>query len=485
MSPAVRLSTQLPLLLVVMCAAGVTTYAQPTDPAAPQRPAYQTLRFDEDWSALAGGPLADDDVFDPIKYMPLTDDGLVWASFGGQARLRFENWNDFGFGGGGGDDAAYLLTRLRLHGDLHVADTLRVFVEGISALSTDDSGAGPGLRTLDVDEIDLLNGFVDLNLPLDVVSEGARFTFRGGRQELLLGRQRLISPLDWANTRRTFDGLSVIAAVNDWTITGFWVRPAPVRKYDFNDALGNSDLFGLYAAGLCPTTGVGLDAYYIGLDRVAGQIPGGGFNGSVGHETRHTLGTRVHGKCVDDAIDYDLEGAYQFGQIGSADISAYMLAAETGYTFADVRMAPRLSIGVDYASGDHAAGGDVETFNQLFPLGHAYLGWIDAVGRQNIIDLSPALTLKPLDKMTVQCVGHLFWLADDSDALYNAGGAARAVGTGSNEVGAEIDLLVKYAFDRHTTAILGYSHFFAGDYVAQSGSSGDVDFFYAILEYTF
>jgi hypothetical protein len=31
-----------------------------------------------------------------------------------------------------------------------------------------------------------------------------------GRQELLYGAQRLISPLDWANTRRTFEGGKLI-----------------------------------------------------------------------------------------------------------------------------------------------------------------------------------------------------------------------------------------------------------------------------------
>ena len=32
---------------------------------------------------------------------------------------------------------------------------------------------------------------------------------------------------------------------------------------------------------------------------------------------------------------------------------------------------------VDYASGDGVPGGDVGTFNQLYPLEHAYLGYMD------------------------------------------------------------------------------------------------------------
>ena len=50
---------------------------------------------------------------------------------------------------------------------------------------------------------------------------------------------------------------------------------------------------------------------------------------------------------------------------------------------------------VDIASGDDdPTDGDLETFNQLFPLGHAYFGYIDVIGRQNIIDVSPTVSTK-------------------------------------------------------------------------------------------
>ena len=46
-------------------------------------------------------------------------------------------------------------------------------------------------------------------------------------------------------------------------------------------------------------------------------------------------------------------------------------------------------------SGDDEPGGDVETFNQLFPLGHAYFGYIDLIGRQNALDLHFDLKVAP------------------------------------------------------------------------------------------
>jgi hypothetical protein len=164
-----------------------------------------------------------------------------------------------------------------------------------------------------------------------------------------------------------------------------------------------------------------------------------------------------------------------------------MFASEVGYTIADCPTNPRVHLGFDYASGDDSPGGDVETFNQLFPLGHAYFGWIDAVGRQNIIDVSPGVTFKPMDKMVVKLNGHFFWRAEEADALYNAGGAAiRAGGAGTpREVGSEIDLTVKYQFDRHLSGVIGYSHLFAGDFLEATGSHSDMDFGYLILQYTF
>jgi len=157
-----------------------------------------------------------------------------------------------------------------------------------------------------------------------------------------------------------------------------------------------------------------------------------------------------------------------------------------GYTFADAPATPRLHVGFDYASGDDSNDdGDVETFNQLFPLGHAFFGYVDAVGRQNMIDLGAGVSLKPADRLTVALVDHNFWRADD--ALYNAaGGVVRAGALGSSsEVGNELDLTVKYALDRHAMVLLGYSHLFAGDFIEESGPDDDIDFAYVSVQYTF
>ena len=52
-------------------------------------------------------------------------------------------------------------------------------------------------------------------------------------------------------------------------------------------------------------------------------------------------------------------------------------------------MNPQFWLRYDFASGDNnLTDGDRTTFNQLFPFGNYYLGWIDRVGRQNIHDFN-------------------------------------------------------------------------------------------------
>ena len=55
------------------------------------------------------------------------------------------------------------------------------------------------------------------------------------------------------------------------------------------------------------------------------------------------------------------------------------------------------------------------------------------------------------------------------------------------EVGAEIDLLLNYRFNRHLMGYLGYSHFFVGDFVEEATPWADrnIDFFCVALQDTF
>lgn len=462
---------------IALALGGQAIAMQDEAPPEVQRPNFTFARYMEDWSVLRD--VETDDPLDALKYVSLSDDGSVWASFGGHIRFRVEDWSNFGFGAPAMNDDTFVLGRATFHSDIHLSEQVRVFLEGKTALATDRDLQSGAPRTLDVDSLALEQAFVDFTIPLD---NGATLTLRPGRQQFSLGRQRLVSPLPWANTMRRWDGIAAVLACEQWTVTGFWAQFAPVQKYSFNDPDSHTQVFGAYASRKVEGQ-PDVDLYFISLDAEGPAT----YNGTTGPEERHTIGARLAGPIGETAFRYDVEGAYQFGDVGPGDISAYMFAAEVSTQFKDAWAAPTLKFGFDYASGDDAAGGDVGTFNQLWPLGHAYYGFIDTVGRQNAIDLHIGVSGTPIERTTVGITGHFLWRAEAADALYHVGGGvvrAGAPGT-SRDLGFELDLTVKHKINRHLACLFGYSRFFPGTFIDQTGPSQEIDFLYGQVQFTF
>ena len=102
--------------------------------------------------------------------------------------------------------------------------------------------------------------------------------------------------------------------------------------------------------------------------------------------------------------------------------------------------------------------------------------------------------MKPHPRVSFSVEGHLFWLANTADSLYNVGGAPRTgggvgTGTGFNRnpsydsfVGGEVDVVAGYAVNKFSMLEAGYGHFFTGSYIDQSwqnaGGSADANWFY-------
>ena len=53
------------------------------------------------------------------------------------------------------------------------------------------------------------------------------------------------------------------------------------------------------------------------------------------------------------------------------------------------------------------------------------------------------------------------------------------------ELESEVDFTLMYKIDRVTTYWVGYSRFFAGDFIPKTGSHNDIYFFYTMIKYTF
>ncbi|MDQ8186496.1 alginate export family protein [Pelagicoccus sp. SDUM812002] len=442
------------------------------------RPAYSFLRWAEDWSALEKGIPGDSDSFDAIKYVPLGSSGEFWASFGGDFRVRGEDWSGFNFGSpvGVSHDDSFLLTRFRAHGDFHLPDKARIFAEVKGAYASDRNLPG-GVRSIDEDEFELQQLFFDSEVEL---RGGDSMRLRVGRQQFAFGSQRLVSSLPWANSLRTWDGARLTHNVNDWNVDTFGAMFVPIDSSGLGEGDSDQLLYGIYAKRTGAHAGGGIELYAL-----RNEFAGRSFNGTSGVDRRWTLGLRQWAP-LGERMDYEYELSYQLGDIGNFDVNAWSLASKFGYKLSDDNSLKAWA-GFDWASGDDEFGGDVGTFNQLYPLGHAYFGIADVIGRQNILDTSFGLAWKPQSKLTLNLAAHSFWSDSSNDAIYNPGGGVVRAGNvySSSRIGWEADLSGRWQIGRHLAVDFGYAHFFPESAIEQSGPSEEIDFFYLGSVFTY
>ncbi len=441
-------------------------------------PKLLNLRYDEDFSYLDGEPSTyRADFFDRFKNIHIGDDWRL--SLGGEFRFRLEAETNKAFGATEPAQDTFGLFRYMVHADMRYRDLFRVFAQGVAVF---DEDRDLGLRGIDENRWDLQQMFFDLRL----LGEDKPLTLRVGRQELQYGGQRWVSPLDWANVRRRFDGAKLFAKGTTWDVDMWWMKPVDVAQVQRKQRDRNNeelDFYGAYATykGIADH---GLDFYFFHIrDTAKTRLSP---NGAVGDRKVHTLGSRFWGRR--GGFDYEAELAGQWGRWAGDSIQAWAWNVDGGYTFGDIGCKPRVGIGFDWASGDRDPfDGNIETFDQMFPFSHYYLGFLDRVARQNIMALNLNVSAWAVPKkVKAKAAFHTFWLNSKDDALYAAPGAVirrDVFGNSGREVGHELDLTVVWKIDVHQKMLFGYSHFWDSDLIINTGVSEDADLFY--VQYAF
>lgn len=356
-------------------------------------------------------------------------------------------------------DEDVTIQRTRVNFDARILDDVRAFVE-----IQDSRMWGEEQNVLgDLEGVDLHQGFVDFERIF-----GSTFTFRTGRFELSLWNQRLISPLDWHPVSRAWDGVLVFGKTGDFDL---WGGYHAISEDPFIDSDKDTDLYWLSAT----YTGVADNEFGGAFFWLHSNTGAADF--SFGTATLHAQGKFGGG------FDYSADGVIQFGDNETRDVWAYAWAATFGYTF-DAGWKPRLGAEWTFATGDEdPTDDDFNTFNPLFPFGHYYQGYLDINAWQNEHDVAIHFEVKPAEAWWAEVAFHGFWLDETEDAWFNSAGAPiRFVPTADNEdVGFELDLSGKYWFSKDVWLWFGYSHFFAGDYVDETGDSPDTDWIWLQL----
>ncbi len=408
-------------------------------------------------------------------------DSLNWNF---QARTRGEwrnNLYDFDAGSKAITDDTWLLHRIRLGMEWHPTDWLGITVQGQDVRESFS----------DRPDIPLENGAegddaIDLRLGSIEVGNPRRLSLKVGRQMLSYGDERLVGPLEWLNFSRVFDAAKLHYQAPTWWADVFTSSVVRIDESDLNrsDWLDNNDrrqqvFSGIYLSSQILPFQV-TDLYALQLHEET----------SVGGTDFVTLGTRMKGDPFKlSGWDYTAELAGQTGQFSGRTLRAYAYHFEGGYNWLKSAWKPRLAIEYSSGSGDgDARDGRVETFQNLFPTNHPPYGLMDTFSWQNMQNLVLRLHAQPHARVKATLDFHSFWLTDTNDAWYRANGSTRVRPvdpTASSHAGTEIDLTVNTKLTQHLEMLCGYSHFFAGDYLSDTGAGDDANFAYLMLTLNF
>ncbi len=451
-----------------------------------------------------------------IESNPLSLAGGM-LTFDVQERLRLEiRENNFDFNDAldSPTDDGWLLQRFRIGLMVKPASWLKIYAQTQDSREIDsDRPDFPGQLGAEGDDaFDLRQGYVEFGnvkeFPL---------ALKIGRQILSYGDERLVGSFDWNNIGRTFDAVKLRFEQAKWWLDGFASTVViPTRgKYNQSDFANGTEtdrgqiFSGLYfSTTALPFQTTDLYAFHLHEETGPKYLPA-----AIGDTNFVTLGFRVKskpgafyhapapapdGKSVADGksapppppaprplgLDYDGEFAFQTGEVRGLDLTAAAVHAGLGYTF-EAPWTPRIGVEYNFATGDSRPGDtDIGTFQNLFPTNHKFYGFMDVFSWQNMHNPAISVKVSPTKKLTAQLDYHAFWLATNEDAWYRANGATavrpvNALARNADKfAGSEIDFTVTYKPMKQLALVAGYSHFFAGSYLKDTGANDDADFGY-------
>lgn len=440
-----------------------------------------------------------------------------------QERLRWEirdNNFDFNSDVNALTDDNWFLQRFRVGVLIKPTDWLKIYAQGQDSREINsDRPDNPGVLGAEGDDaFDLRQAYVEFGNTKDFP-----LTLKIGRQVLSYGDERLVGAFDWNNIGRTFDAVKLRWEQKGWSLDAFASSVVVPERGSYNQ----SDVFngnetkreqvfsGLYfSTTVVPVQVTDLYVLHLHENTGARYLPA-----ATGNTDFFTIGLRgkskpgafapdsaavSDGKTVADGktaavpgprkavgFDYSYELAFQTGSLRGLDLTAFAAHGDAGYTF-DNAWRPRVALGYSFATGDeHPGDGDVETFQNLFPTNHKFYGQADFFSWQNVHDLELDFKVQPIKSVTVRADYHAFFQVTNEDSWYRANGTAtvRPLTTAARNAdkyeGSEVDFLVTWAATKNVTLEGGYSHFFAGQYLKDTGAHDDANFGYLQATITF
>lgn len=416
----------------------------------------------------------------------------------GSVRARYEAIdNQFRPGKARSSDALLLQTDLQVSYD---AGPVRIGTE-ITDSRAYGGGTGSSLGTTEVNALAVTQAYLAFNLG-GALGEGSKTTLQAGRFTMDMGSRRLVARNRFRNTINAFSGFR-----GDWTgkggqhLSAFYTMPVQRLPSDQAGILDNEihadsqsfdqTFWGAFASTPLGAKGAGLEGYFYGLDEE--DTP------ETASKNRHlrTAGARIYRDPHPGTLDFELEGAYQFGNTrvsksASAvrrDVSAYFAHAELGYQKAS-GWKPRVALELDVASGDKG-GGSYNRFDTLYGARRFEFGptsLYGAFGRNNIRSAGVLMQLSPTKRLALATMYRAAW-ADSTEDSFSSTSVSDDSGTAGRFAGHQVEARASYWLVPKVLQVeTGGAVLFDGDFLKNASDAngyGDTLYGYASAKVNF
>jgi len=431
---------------------------------------FQTQRWTENWTEQ---PAANAPLLDRIKHISFVDDPTVYLTLGGSERIYFTDWSHTVAGRTAGDQNRPVQSRARLYADLHVTNYVRAYFElGDNREWGNHLVTGPNQ-----DQFDIYQAFVDVTVPL---GQYGRVTVRPGRYEMPVGNGKLLGVREGLNMRYTYQGVRASYLLpGHISIDLFDVRPVNIKPGTFDDGPNHGQLLrGIYVSSPHVLAGFGVDGYFYEFDKLKMTT-----YEQVGVDHRQNWGMRLWKKTRN--FDFDLEGNMQRGHLAAQAINAYALLFESGYTFNDMPMTPRLGLRANLFSGDgNIHDNKASTFvaaNPRLPL----ISEAAFFGLSNLMDIYPSVTVKPAKNLAISAGPDFLWRQHTADGIYvGPAGASFTPYAGGRAIGTDLNLEANWQTSRRLSFRLFETYLLASD-GAQAHGVKNSNYFGLMSEFKF
>ncbi len=455
---------------------------------------YGTSRWAEDWTFLKN-PALSDDIFDPLKFIPLNQSKSIYLSLNADERLK--NWyeNRPFLGQQKPYDSGRLTVRGLYGADLHLGQYFRVYGELVNG----DAGGwnGYGYNGTYRKRLDLEQLFGELRVPIGRAKAGlivGRQQFLDAPNYVLFARETPDVPLSWEGVRGYVFWPRVRVDLFDFVQTN---NNPPQLFRDNQNWLAR--LFGAYESWAPPDFRflglpghVFLDFFYLGNEfgGSAAAIPTGRATAS-GSTLRNDFGTRFWGKA--GPVEFSLGGIYQNGEFRYAnssqtrDVEAYSLNTVIGYRFNNIYTTPFLALQSDLYSGgnENKATGSVGTYVAPYNPSTNYLDTTTYLAPSNLIDTGPVLELAPSRYTLLRVKVPVFWRDSTNDAVYGAGRTYSYRGAYSGGyVGVTPQATLAWRITRHLSWTNDVARFLASNGLSKAGAASGT-YYLSTLDFRF